>query len=65
MILSKKKAGHFDEPKKKIAQYLTKELHRGGNISRTILYMSMFVRTRPKKAKKSVGTVIGGGLEKD
>ena len=64
-VINTKKSGHFNTLKKTIAQYLAKSLRHGGDISHTILYLSMFVIPKPKKAKKPEGNNSDGSLNKD
>jgi len=61
-VMNTKKAGHLNTSKKTIAQYLANSLRRGGDISHTILNLSMFVITKPKKAKKPEGNNSDGPI---
>lgn len=53
-VVSSKKAGHYEASKKRVAQYLVKELRRGGDIEHTVTNMFMFVIPRPKNPKNPV-----------
>ena len=64
-VMNTKKAGHLNTSKKTIAQYLAMILRRGGDISHTILNLSMFVIPKPKKAKKPEGNNSDWSLDEN
>ena len=64
-VVSLKKAERFDMSKRDIAQYLGKELKRGGDIRHTILEMTVINIPKPKRPKKPTGLGTSGSLTEE